>query len=148
MALRPISEAPKDGTELLLRCQGETPEWVSCKYVTIGSPYDWQGWAYADIMLADVCPSGPDNPTHFIEIPETSETSQVEAGPSNGEILIKSDVYKFIKNMSPHQVETLQDYDFNYSIKPQFWSTKTDVYPIVQVTVVARSGRYMDIKLA
>lgn len=73
--MKPIDVAPKDGREVMLYCPNESPSHVAAKYV---KAYDkdgggWEGWMYADPILAELAPEGPEGATHFYE-PPTPDT--------------------------------------------------------------------------
>lgn len=67
---KPIKDAPRDGTQVLLFCPNEDPQVVAAKYVT---DYGWSGWVYVEMLLQETAPEGPQGPTHFIPIPSPPE---------------------------------------------------------------------------
>lgn len=70
---KPVAEMPeemKDGRRVLLWSPLDEVEAVSCRWC---SNPDWAGWAYADEVLADVEPDGPE-PTHYAEITPPGES--------------------------------------------------------------------------
>jgi len=65
-AWRPIAEAPRDGTPVLVFCPNEEPQIVAAKYVTDS---EWSGWVFVEMLLQETMPEGPEGPTHFTPIP-------------------------------------------------------------------------------
>ncbi len=63
MEWQPISTAPKDGTHIFLYEPYDHP----CVAFYVTSP-EWSGWMFADELLADVKPEGPE-PTHWMPLP-------------------------------------------------------------------------------
>ena len=66
-AWKPIDTAPRDGIVLV----NDTTErsitpWAAAYWLDAGA---WAGWTYADDLLADNAPLGP-QPTHWFDVPE------------------------------------------------------------------------------
>ena len=57
-----ISDAPKDGTILLVNDTTGTTPWAAARWV---EGDEWSGWIYDDDALQDNSPLGP-QPTHFM----------------------------------------------------------------------------------
>lgn len=74
--MQPMSTAPK-GREVMLFCPKEKPQHVAAIFESVKLPTGelaWEGWVYADELLRDVCPDGPQGATHWYEPPSENLT--------------------------------------------------------------------------
>ena len=63
---QPIETAPKDGRHILIW------DWeglASIVEIYWAKDSDWEGWVYAEELLAEACPE-VDDPTHWQPVPE------------------------------------------------------------------------------
>lgn len=74
---QPIETAPKDGTHIWLFSNGDH-QCAGYWLITSGEDYHWEGWIFADELLADVKPDGLD-PTHWMPLPAAPAGGEGEA---------------------------------------------------------------------
>lgn len=71
--LQPIASVPRNGTLVMVYCPGEVPEHVGAKWAGAKNEdgtVAWEGLVFADELLADVCPLGPQGATHWYNQPQ------------------------------------------------------------------------------
>lgn len=83
LMMHPIDNVPRNGTTVMVYCPGETPEHVAA--VWAGAKNEdgtmaWEGLMFAEPLLADVCPLGPANATHWYYPPTTETRIHTGAG--------------------------------------------------------------------
>lgn len=69
MSLMPIKTAPQCRSVMLVDADGAHTEatWMSARHE---GEVVWEGWAYCDEILRDVCPEGPQDPQFWYDKPE------------------------------------------------------------------------------
>lgn len=82
-----IDSAPRDGSPVLVNDTASGSGWTVAAW---RSRPEWSGWYYADDLLQDNCPTGPD-PTHFLPLPPVETWLPIESAPMDGSVVLVND---------------------------------------------------------
>ncbi|SFJ46838.1 hypothetical protein SAMN03159338_1471 [Sphingomonas sp. NFR04] len=142
LMLKPIGSVPRDGRTVGVFCPGETPEHVSCRWSSAPNEdgtVAWEGLMFVEPMLADVCPDGPQNATHWYDLPSIETQLVNPAWKSEREMLRESYEQEFgrprdktwLGELEPHERFTQEQRAV--LMERQLRADAADVYWFVQL---------------
>lgn len=141
--LQPIDRVPRNGKTIMVYCPGETPEHVAAVWSSASNEDGtivWEGLMFAEPMLADVCPDGPQNATHWY-YPPTLDTRirPHDGGRIDADALRKEYETSFAPTAPHHQFTAAQrNALLDRGIRPEdakvYWLTEIENESIATVT--------------
>ncbi|MCG7348814.1 hypothetical protein [Sphingomonas sp. ACRSK] len=108
--LQPIERVPRNGKVIMVYCPGETPEHVAavwCSAENEDGGIAWEGLMFAEPMLADVCPLGPQNATHWYYPPTLDTRAQPHDGGKVDADTFRKEYEATFVPRAPHEQFTL-----------------------------------------